>query len=85
MRQQQELHLQSMNMMQDKNILAMQMLAANSPTADQLRKLRDKDQVPTIHWPYLGLPQMGSRVPDQEGAERTLLSSSHPVCDYRNL
>ena len=43
MHRQQELHIQSMKMMQDQNILAMQMLAANNPAADPLRKLREKD------------------------------------------
>ena len=32
-----------MKLMQDQNILAMQMFAANNPTADPLRKLREKD------------------------------------------
>ena len=43
MRQQQELHIESMKITQYQNILDMQMLAANNQAADPLRKLREKD------------------------------------------
>ena len=57
MRQQQELHLQSIKMMQDQNILAMQML--------------ERYPVHAIHRPHCRLPRMGFGVSDQEGTERT--------------